>query len=165
MRKYGLETTGDIHRWAKAAGFTRDVSGYVREAAQWKLLGLSPDTVEGDVIGAATERTAEQHATVIRRHRKVSGELREAVEGLAGLAKDYVQWAVGASFMGLDENTPTPPFLPTGPKESPSAFIYSVTSSLEKLVRLERQAYQIKDEEEGVGIKAEDLVLSADPDE
>lgn len=151
-RMYGVSDTA-IRKKAKVLGWTRDLSGKVREKVRTDLVRTevrTPNAREPEIVEAAAARGVE----VVRAHRQDIARLRGLSETLANRLERYLllgampepktekereemekaQAELGA-FIGI--------------RETPGDLLDKLSKTLHRLVPLERQAFSLDDPTQG----------------
>lgn len=144
---------GTIASRAKRKGWERDLSGKVKQAADAQLLkdsGASADSdadSEHDLVRTAAARVVE----IIRQHRGTLGQLHETSKKLLGLVTRYADIAEKQSKAKTDaareKFNAEMASLRTAFGETPIAAINKLTAAVERIVNLERKAFNIEDKD------------------
>jgi hypothetical protein len=149
--RHGVKHT-TIHQRIKRDGWTQDPSGEVRRLRSAKLAQLDAseqavDNVRRPVADAAAERQVD----VIASHRRLTARLRGNVERILDLVHQYLHG-------DEEERNAAMVVLKLGSGDSLTGHLNSLSTTIERIIRLERASYGISDIEEGMNAsKAEAL--------
>lgn len=143
-RNFGC-SEGAVRAKARDRGWQRDLTDAARREARAKL-------VEGDPYSAGNERQAveeagERGAQVVRVHRVQIERQRETADRLIGLIERFLDAAERPDVTKEDADTMASKLFP-GKGDGVASLVQAASSALDRLVRLERKAYHL-DEDQG----------------
>jgi hypothetical protein len=146
-RQYGC-SEGLVRSRARDYGWQRDLTDEARREARAKL--VEADAYNADNERQAVEDAGERGAQIVRVHRKAIERQRKAADRLIGMVEQWLDLADGQG--GEDNKVQADPeslaarMFP-GKGDGIASLMQSASSSLDRLVRLERKAYHLDDDE------------------
>lgn len=165
-KQFGV-SRGTIASRAKRNGWDRDLSGRVKQAATAQLLRDSAASADNKADKAKSERdlvrtAAARVVEIVRQHRGTLGQLHETARKLLGVVTRYAdladKQAKARTGKGRDKFNDEMATLRAALGVHPVAALNQLTAAVERVVGMERQAFNIEDKER----TADDMIPLAD---
>lgn len=151
--RHGVKHT-TIHQRIKREGWTQDPSSEVKRLRNAKLAQLDASEQDVDSVRRpVAEAAAERQVDVIASHRRLTKRLRGTVERVLDLVHQYL-------YGNEEQRIEAMVILKLGSGDSLTGHLNSLSTTVERIVRIERDSYGLSEADAGMNLNRAEALRS-----